>query len=124
VLSSLLGGCRLGGNQHLTKIPATNLPSTSHFLTRPLPLLNSQLAMKFPLSILSLILTLSVATQGRNLPRNLKFFSGSTQASLNEIGEADDLDVPGDSPLKYCKDPADDILVIDHVDLDPNPPKA
>ncbi|KAH8729129.1 ML domain-containing protein [Phaeosphaeriaceae sp. PMI808] len=31
--------------------------------------------------------------------------------------------VPGDNPLYFCGDPADDILKIEKVDLDPNPPK-
>jgi hypothetical protein len=30
--------------------------------------------------------------------------------------------VPGDNPLKFCHDPSDFILTIDHVDLAPNPP--
>ena len=34
----------------------------------------------------------------------------------------DKLDVPGDNPLQHCQDPEDDILEIDSVDLDPNPP--
>lgn len=35
----------------------------------------------------------------------------------------EDLKVPGENPLYYCSDPADNILTIDKVDLDPNPPK-
>lgn len=35
-----------------------------------------------------------------------------------------DLSVPGDNPLEYCKATDDDKLIIDYVDLDPNPPKA
>jgi len=31
--------------------------------------------------------------------------------------------VPGDNPLYFCGDPADDIAKIDKVDLSPNPPK-
>ncbi len=76
--------------------------------------------MKLPLSILSLLLSLSVATQGRSLP----FLGGSsTQQSLRDVRKADSLPVPGDSPLRYCEDPANNILEIDHVNLDPNPPK-
>lgn len=33
------------------------------------------------------------------------------------------LDVPGENPLQHCKDPKDDILELESVDLDPNPPK-
>jgi hypothetical protein len=32
------------------------------------------------------------------------------------------LDVPGDNPLQHCQDPKDDILELESVDLDPNPP--
>merc|ERR1712000_77795 len=44
--------------------------------------------------------------------------------SQNVIATDDDkLSVPGKNPLNYCADPKDYILTIDHVDLDPNPPK-
>lgn len=33
------------------------------------------------------------------------------------------LKVPGDNPLQHCKDPKDDILDLESVDLSPNPPK-
>lgn len=37
----------------------------------------------------------------------------------------DDLDVPGESPLKYCDEKRDDdIILIQSVDLSPNPPEA
>jgi hypothetical protein len=37
----------------------------------------------------------------------------------------DDLDVPGDSPLQLCPgDHSNDLVIIDKVDLLPNPPKA
>ncbi|CAK1363859.1 Phosphatidylglycerol/phosphatidylinositol transfer protein [Cercospora beticola] len=36
----------------------------------------------------------------------------------------DNLSVPGENPLEFCQDPADNILAIKKVDLDPNPPKA
>lgn len=37
----------------------------------------------------------------------------------------DDLNVPGNSPLKYCsEDRNDDIIEIKSVDLLPNPPEA
>ncbi|MCJ1392296.1 Phosphatidylglycerol/phosphatidylinositol transfer protein [Xylographa bjoerkii] len=35
-----------------------------------------------------------------------------------------DLSVPGDNPLTFCKAPDDDKLVIEYVDLIPNPPEA
>ena len=48
----------------------------------------------------------------------LSFF-GNQQALRQE-----DLAVPGDNPLTYCRDADrnDDILTIDYVDLNPNPP--
>ena len=30
--------------------------------------------------------------------------------------------VPGDNPLEHCQDPKHDILDLESVDLDPNPP--
>lgn len=40
-------------------------------------------------------------------------------------GRGDDLKVPGDSPLEYCKaDHPNDVLTIESVDLSPNPPLA
>lgn len=33
------------------------------------------------------------------------------------------LEVPGHNPLEFCSDPAEFILTIDNVDLDPNPPE-
>ncbi|EMC93340.1 hypothetical protein BAUCODRAFT_52594, partial [Baudoinia panamericana UAMH 10762] len=35
----------------------------------------------------------------------------------------DSLSVPGENPLHHCKDPANDVLSLERVDLDPNPPK-
>ena len=35
-----------------------------------------------------------------------------------------DLSVPGDNPLFYCQKTDSDILQIDYVNLDPNPPRA
>ncbi|RKU47500.1 Phosphatidylglycerol/phosphatidylinositol transfer protein [Coniochaeta pulveracea] len=43
----------------------------------------------------------------------------------DQISVTDDLDVPGDSPLKYCdSNRGDDIISIQSVDLTPNPPEA
>ncbi|KAF2805497.1 uncharacterized protein BDZ99DRAFT_466488 [Mytilinidion resinicola] len=41
-----------------------------------------------------------------------------SQVSINE-----DFPVPGDNPLYFCSDPADDVLTIENVDLNPNPPE-
>jgi hypothetical protein len=34
----------------------------------------------------------------------------------------EDFKVPGDNPLYFCEDPKDNLLEIEKVDLDPNPP--
>ena len=37
----------------------------------------------------------------------------------------DDTKVPGDNPLHYCTESrTDDLLIVDHVNLVPNPPVA
>jgi hypothetical protein len=45
--------------------------------------------------------------------------SGNDQVHLKE-----EFTVPGANPLLFCEDPANNILTIDKVDLDPNPPLA
>jgi hypothetical protein len=68
--------------------------------------------MKFSASILPLLLSPLVAADG------LSFRFGSTQKALGD-GEA----VPGNNPLKFCKkDHDDDLLVLEKVNLTPNPP--
>jgi len=62
---------------------------------------------------------LSIVFPSLAVCRSLSFF-GNHQAVL----DSDDLSVPGDNPLVYCQTPTDDILAIEHVDLDPNPPGA
>lgn len=37
--------------------------------------------------------------------------------------ENTDLTIPGDSPVKHCADPANDIFTIDRLDVLPNPPR-
>ncbi|KAH6895312.1 ML domain-containing protein [Thelonectria olida] len=50
----------------------------------------------------------------------LSVFNGKAPA----IAVDDDLKIPGDSPLELCKgDHAADLVVIDRVDLAPNPPQ-
>lgn len=44
---------------------------------------------------------------------------GGSQATLDDDSA---LDVPGKNPLKHCEDPKGDILELESVDLDPNPP--
>ncbi|KAK5167214.1 Phosphatidylglycerol/phosphatidylinositol transfer protein [Saxophila tyrrhenica] len=49
--------------------------------------------------------------------------SASIFGSSIEVAPYDDaLDVPGKNPLQHCQDPKDDILDLESVDLDPNPP--
>ena len=45
-------------------------------------------------------------------------FSGQT------VLEDPELPVPGDNPLTFCKATTDDKLVIEYVNLVPNPPEA
>jgi hypothetical protein len=69
--------------------------------------------MKFSLALISLCLSSLAASEV------LSFFPG--QKVLEDKGG----EVPGENPLTYCKaDHSDDILELDHVNLDPNPPKA
>ena len=48
------------------------------------------------------------------------WLDGGNQVAINDD---EDFPVPGKNPLKFCAKPDDNILNIDHVDLDPNPPK-
>jgi len=69
--------------------------------------------MKFSVSLVALLLSSLVASEG--FP-----FSVRGQNSLGD-GAA----VPGDNPLTFCRaDHSDDLLVLEHVNLTPNPPKA
>lgn len=43
---------------------------------------------------------------------------GGDQVTIQE-----EYKVPGDNPLYFCGDPANDLLKIEKVDLSPNPPK-
>lgn len=69
--------------------------------------------MKFSLSLITLLLSSLVASEGLS-------FSFGGQKPLGD-GAA----VPGDNPLSYCRaEHDDDLLVLDHVNLSPNPPQA
>jgi len=69
--------------------------------------------MKFSISLISLLLSTLVASEG------LSLFGGG-QKVLDEATK-----VPGDNPLSYCQaEHANDLLVLDHVNLTPNPPSA
>ena len=59
----------------------------------------------------------------------LSSFASADLFGLNQhaLGVDDkSLSVPGDNPLNFCEDPAEakHILLIEKVDLDPNPPEA
>lgn len=69
--------------------------------------------MKFSAGLIALFLSSLVASEG------LSFSFGGGKA----LGDGEK--VPGDNPLSYCrKDHDDDILVLEHVNLSPNPPQA
>ncbi|PMD47320.1 putative Phosphatidylglycerol/phosphatidylinositol transfer protein [Hyaloscypha variabilis F] len=69
--------------------------------------------MKFSISLIALLLSSLVASEGLS-------FSFGGQKPLGD-GEA----VPGNNPLTYCQaEHGDDILILDHVNLTPNPPQA
>jgi hypothetical protein len=71
--------------------------------------------MKFSPSFLTLLLATLFAAEGLSALG----FSFTGQSPLLDDRPA----VPGDSPLTYCNpDHDDDILIIDHVNLTPNPP--
>jgi hypothetical protein len=44
--------------------------------------------------------------------------------SNEQVSLAEEFNVPGENPLLFCEDPKKNILVIEKVDLDPNPPEA
>lgn len=68
--------------------------------------------MKFSQSFLPVLFCTLAAAEG------LSVF-GFNQKPLGDTHPS----VPGDNPLTYCKpDHDDDILRIDHVNIDPNPP--
>lgn len=50
----------------------------------------------------------------------LAFSFAGDQAVINLD---DNLEVPGDNPLQFCRDPGLYTLTINHVNLNPNPPK-
>ena len=70
--------------------------------------------MHLSFATLSVLLTTLVASE------SLPFFGGQSQTPLRVSDGA--LEVPGESPLVYCQEPKEDILTIEHVNLDPNPP--
>jgi len=83
-------------------------PPTTTSLTK-----TALIRMKLSLSLITLLLSSLAASEGLS-------FSLGGQKPLGD-GEA----VPGNNPLTYCQaEHGDDILVLDHVNLTPNPPQA
>ncbi|KAI9691278.1 MAG: Phosphatidylglycerol/phosphatidylinositol transfer protein [Bogoriella megaspora] len=66
--------------------------------------------MKFATTLLALV-TFSSAVSS-------SWLSGDDQVTIID----EELNVPGENPLTFCQKPDDNILTIDKVDLDPNPP--
>jgi len=73
--------------------------------------------MKFSTTLLPLLYISSAAARS-------VWLSGSTSSQDLLALEDDPLKVPGANPLSFCSDASDDILIIERVDLDPNPPEA
>lgn len=68
--------------------------------------------MKFTTSILSVLLSSIIAVEA---------FSIGLPGQKVLLGDGES--VPGDNPLTYCKkDHSDDLLVLEKVNLNPNPP--
>lgn len=73
--------------------------------------------MKFSTSLVPLLLG-SVAAS--SIPAR-----GLSWPGQSVVATEDKTQVPGDNPLTFCNgNHADDILVLDHVNLSPNPPEA
>jgi len=71
----------------------------------------------------SLLLSLLYATAvSANIGFGFSVGGNTQEPTLNN--DDDDLKVPGQNPLFYCAKPEGDILIIEEVDLDPNPPAA
>ena len=108
-------------------INLTSPPRHTHHLLHPLPLslvhttnnpnphqslhTESKANMRF-LSLLATAL-LAASTHARS-----SIFGSSIDVAPYE----DSLKVPGENPLQHCQDPKNDILELESVDLDPNPP--
>lgn len=68
----------------------------------------------------ALTLALAATASARNV-----FRPGRSSSALIKRGDEPDLSVPGDNPLSFCDvDREDDFIVIEEVNLSPNPPAA
>jgi len=72
--------------------------------------------MKFSTSLLPL---LSISAAARST-----WLGGSTPGQELLKTTDDPLNVPGANPLSFCSDASKDLLIIEKVDLNPNPPEA
>jgi len=71
--------------------------------------------MKFTTTILPLFCLTLVSARSA-------WLGGSSNDQLHLAD--DDFNVPGKNPLQFCSDPTEDLLTIENVDLDPNPPEV
>ncbi|KAI9888093.1 MAG: Phosphatidylglycerol/phosphatidylinositol transfer protein [Watsoniomyces obsoletus] len=84
--------------------------------------------MKSPMTVRSLALALPVAlslfTSSWAWSTNLRSMGGQQRLLRTTSNDDKGGAVPGDNPLHYCKDQeqSEDFLVIEHVNLNPNPP--
>jgi len=74
--------------------------------------------MKFSTTLLPLLYITGAAARSTWLGAS----SSNEQLRLKTVD--DPLKVPGANPLSFCSDASKDILTIEKVDLDPNPPEA
>jgi hypothetical protein len=99
--------------QWFISAPASSSVAAPYSQTTPSFAKAIRITMKFSISLIALLLSSLVASEGLS-------FSFGGQKPLGD-GEA----VPGNNPLTYCQaEHGDDILILDHVNLTPNPPQA
>ncbi|RFU29737.1 hypothetical protein B7463_g6614, partial [Scytalidium lignicola] len=74
--------------------------------------------MKFTSNVVTLLLSTVVASRGLSA-------GGFSWPGQSVVAQEDKVPIPGDNPLTYCNaNHDDDILILDHVNLTPNPPAA
>jgi hypothetical protein len=65
-----------------------------------------------------LLSLLAAAILATSASARSSIFGGGIEVAAH----SEELNVPGENPLQHCQDPKDDILDLERVDLDPNPP--
>ncbi len=80
--------------------------------------------MKSPSLLLVLPVALSLFTSSVAWSTNLRSFGGQQPLLRTTSDDKKGQPVPGNNPLRYCddKEQSEDFLVIEHVNLKPNPP--